>query len=108
MMDSAMEEYFLQFAADNPEILCSEAPSEILETAAVEAEPTPFFEEFFAIGYSGWLAKKHGRRIRFPQERINAAILVLWYRAILLNTDRLLGTHEVDDSQPFFSDEGLH
>ena len=107
-MDSAMEEYYLQFAADNPEILCSEAPKELLEAAAVEAEPTPFFEEFFAVGYNGWLAIKHGRRIRFPQERINAAILVLWYRAVLLNTDRLLGRHGVNSSQPFFSDEGLH
>ncbi len=107
-MDSAKEAYYLQFAADNPEILCSEVPLDLLEEAATEAEPTPFFEQFFGVGYSGWLAKKHGRRIRFPQERINAAILVLWYRAILLNTDRIVGTHEVDADGPFFSDEGLH
>ena len=107
-MDSAREAYYLQFAADNPEILCSEVPTELLEQAATEAEPTPFFEEFFAVGYSGWLAKKHGRRIRFPQDRINAAILVLWYRAVLLNTDHILGTQDVDPTAPFFSDEGLH
>ena len=107
-MDSAKEAYYLQFAADNPEILCSEVPSDLLEEAATEAEPTPFFEQFFGVGYSGWLAKKHGRRIRFPQDRINAAILVLWYRAVLLNTDRILGTNEVDVERPFFSDEGLH
>ena len=107
-MDSAREAYYLQFAADNPEILCSEVPDELLEQAATEAEPTPFFEEFFAVGYSGWLAKKYGRRIRFPQDRVNAAILVLWYRAVLLNTDRILGVQDVDPTAPFFSDEGLH
>ena len=38
-MDPLMEEEFLQLAADHPDILCSEAPLEILEESASEAEP---------------------------------------------------------------------
>ncbi len=85
----------------------TEAPPEILEACASEAEPTKFLEEYFAAGYSGWLAKKLGRRISLPQDRIDQAIIVLWYRACLLDTDRLLGQQSADANKPFFSDEGL-
>ena len=107
-MDPAMEEQFLRLASDNPGMLCSDAPVEILEAAASEAEPTKFLEEFFAEGHNGWLAKKHGRRLHLPQERIDRAVIVLWLRACLLNTSRLLGRTDPESENLFFSDEGLY
>jgi len=107
-MDPQMEEEFLQLAAEHPDILCSEAPLEILEESASEAEPTRYLEEFFATGYTAWLAKKHGRRVRLPKAMIDRAVLVLWFRASLLNTSRLMGLRNSDEDQPFFSDEALY
>jgi len=34
--------------------------------------------------------------------------LILWNRACLLDTDRLLGQTNPDTDKPFFSDEGLY
>ena len=107
-MDSLMEEEFLQLATEHPDMLCSEAPLEILEESASEAEPTRYLEEFFATGHTAWLSKKHGRRIRLPKEMIDRAILVLWFRASLLNTSRMMGQPNNDDNLPFFSDEDLY
>ena len=107
-MDPLMEEEFLQLATEHPDILCSEAPLEILEESASEAEPTRYLEEFFATGYTAWLSKKHGRRIHLPKEMIDRAILVLWFRASLLNTSRMMGQPNNDDALPFFSDEELY
>ena len=107
-MDPLMEEEFLQLATEHPDILCSEAPLEILEESASEAEPTRYLEEFFATGYTAWLSKKHGRRIRLPKEMIDRAILVLWFRASLLNTSRMMGQPNNNDALPFFSDEELY
>ena len=107
-MDSAMEEHFLKLANENPGMMCSEAPAEILEASAADAEPTKFLEDFFAAGYNGWLALKFGRRIHPPQDRIDRAIIVLWLRACLLNTDRILERNEVGPDQPFFSDDDLY
>ena len=107
-MDPAMEEHFLKLAAENPGMMCSEAPVEILEASAADAEPTKYLEEFFAAGYNGWLALKFGRRIHPPQDRIDRAIIVLWLRACLLNTDRILERNQAGPDQPFFSDEGLY
>ena len=107
-MDLAMEERFLRLAVEQPDILCSQVPVEILEAAASEAEPTKFLEEFFATGYTEWLSKKHGRKLHPPQEYIDRAILVLWFRTCLLETDRLLGRRDGDEDKPFFSDEGLY
>ena len=107
-MDPLLEEEYLRLATEHPGILCSEAPLEILEESASEAEPTRYLEEFFAIGYSAWLSQKHGRRVRLPKEMIDRAILVLWFRASLLNTSRMMGETNSDDDLPFFSDEGLY
>jgi hypothetical protein len=107
-MDPAMEEHFLNLAAENPGMMCSEAPIEILEASAADAEPTKFLEDFFAAGYHGWLALKFGRRIHPPQERVDRAIIVLWLRACLLNTGRILKRNETGPDEPFFSDEGLY
>ncbi len=107
-MDSAMEEHFLKLAAENPGMMCSEAPAEILEASAADAEPTKFLEEYFATGYNGWLAIKFGRRVHPPQDRIDRAIIVLWLRACLLNTDRILKRKPAEPDEPFFSDDGLY
>ncbi len=107
-MDPAKEKHYLQMAIDHPDILCSEAPLEILEAAAAEGEPTKFMEEYFAAGHSHWLANKHGRSVNLPQDQMNQAILVLWFRACLMNTDHLLGREMRDANMPFFSDEGLY
>ena len=54
-MDPDKEEEYVQFALNNPGMLCSEAPLEILNACSSEAEPTKFLEDFFAAGYSGWI-----------------------------------------------------
>ena len=107
-MDPAKNQHYLQMATDHPDILCSEAPLEILDAAAAEGEPSKFMEEYFAVGHSRWLAKKHGRSIHIPKDQMNRAILVLWLRACWLNTDKLLGQEFRDADMPFFSDEGLY
>ena len=108
LMDLDRQRHFLQTATEQPGILCSEAPEEILEACAVEVEPTDFLEEYFAAGHSAWLALKHGRRINKPRILLDQAILVLYRRACLLNTARMMGEAGVDIDQPFFSDEGLY
>ena len=95
-------------AAEQPDILCADAPAEILEACAVEVEPTDFLEQYFAAGHSAWLAHKHGRTINKPQMLVNQAILVLYRRACLLSTARIIGQAIDEADQPFFSDEGLY
>ncbi len=107
-MDQKTEARFLKMALEQPKMTCAEAPYEILEAASAEAEPTPFMEEYFATGHAEWLAVKHRRRISLPQNLIDRAILVLWNRAGLLHTDRLLGQESPDAGKPFFGDEGLY
>ena len=107
-MDPADEQRLLRLAAENPGMLCSEAPLEILEAAASEAEPVKFMEDFFAAGYTAWLSKKLGRQIHPPKDHLNRAIIVLYSRAGLMNTDLLLGLPVRSADQPFFSDEGLY
>ena len=107
-MEPDREQHFLRMAAEQPDILCADAPDEILEACAVEVEPTDFLEQYFAAGHSAWLAHKHGRTINKPQILINQAILVLYRRACLLNTARLMGQTSEYADQPFFSDEDLY
>ena len=107
-MDPEARAGFLKMADDNPEMTCADTPVEILEGGSAEAEPTPFMEEYFAVGHAGWLAVKHGRRISLPQNLMNRAILVLWNRAGLLHTDHLLGQPSPDAGKPFFDDDGLY
>ena len=107
-MDPEAQAQFLKMAVEQPTITCAQVPDLILEFASAEAEPTPFMEEFFALGYAEWMNSKHGRRINIPQNLIDRAILVLWNRAGLLRTDRLLDRESPDSDNPFFSDEGLY
>jgi hypothetical protein len=107
-MEPDREQHFLRMAAERPDILCADAPDEVLEACAVEVEPTDFLEQYFAAGHSAWLAHKHGRTINKPQILVNQAILVLYRRACLLNTARLMGQTSEYANQPFFSDEDLY
>ena len=107
-MEPDREQHFLRMAAEQPDILCADAPDEILEACAVEVEPTDFLEQYFAAGHSAWLAHKHGRTINKPPILVNQAILVLYRRACLLNTARLMGQPSEHANQPFFSDEDLY
>ena len=100
------ESKYIQLALNQSEMLCSEAPLEILEACASEAEPTKFMEDFFATGHSQWVLENRGHRL--PQEIINNAILVLWLRACRLHTSILLEEKDPDWNKPFFSDTGLY
>ncbi len=102
------EQHFLRMAAEHPELTCADAPDEILEACAVEVEPTDFLEQYFAAGHSAWLAHKHGRSINKPQILVDQAILVLYRRACLLNTARMMDLPSPDADMPFFSDEDLY
>ena len=107
-MEPDREQHFLRMAAEQPDILCADAPAEILEACGVEVEPTDFLEQYFAAGHSAWLAHKHGRTINKPQILVNQAILVLYRRACLLNTARVMGHTSEYDNQHFFSDDDLY
>ena len=71
-------------------------------------EPTDFLEQYFAVGHSAWLAHKHGRTVNKPQLLVDQAILVLFRRACLLNTARMMGQASPDAEKSFFSDEDLY
>lgn len=104
-MSPETEEYYLQWAADNPEALCSDLAPEILEWCAAEAEPTAFMEEFLTAGHTQWLLRRYRRRL--PQQQVNNNILRLWLRAARLHTARLTNTADPDWDQEFFSVEGM-
>jgi len=105
-MDTEQEALHLEYAVKNYSILCSEAPTDILEACASDIEPTPFLEEYFAAGYSEWYYQKYGRRL--PQSRINNAILVLYNRSCRLHTNLITDIRDPDLDKQFFSDEGLY
>ena len=58
-LDAEAQAQYLHMAEEQPGILCNQIPDIILEFAAAEAEPTPFMEEFFAVGYAAWMNLKH-------------------------------------------------
>ena len=104
-----MEKHYLQMALNHPDMLCSEAPIEVLEAAAASGEePTEFLKDLFATGHSQWLSQKYGRRVQLGKDRTNTAIIVLWLRACRLCTSHILGRPDANWDKPFFSDEGLY
>lgn len=107
-MDYQAEQHFLQIAVEEPGVLCSNAPVEILEDCSYHLEPTKFQEQYFAAGHAAWRELKYGRRISLPKDLMDRAILALWYRANLVNTSRILSVESEYADQPFFSDEGLY
>lgn len=108
-MDREQEEFHIQMAQSNPNMLCSEASLEILEAASFSVdEPSEFMTLYFAAGHVEWIAQTYKRRIHLEQERIDRAVYVLWLRASNLYTSRITGRDEPDWEQPIFSDEGLY
>ena len=107
-MDLAKQDHFLQMAENNPRMLCSEVPTEILdETSYDDVEPSDFFKDFLRTGYTQWHLQKYGRTPR-GREQLTNAIIVLWVRARRLHVNRVLSRPDPDLDKPFFSDEGLY
>ncbi len=103
------EPFYLQLALDRPDMLCSEAPPEILQACSFAGEePTEFLHNFFAAGYTQWVWKNRGIRIDFDQERIARAVILLWMRACSLYTSLVYHRPDTDWEKVFFSDEGLY
>ena len=108
-MDREKEQAYLQLAQDNPNMICSEVPLEVLEEAAYTGdEPLEFVRDFLATGHTQWIAEKHGRRVQLSKNRINNAVIVLWIRASRLYTSHLLDRPDDNWNKPVFSDEGLY
>lgn len=107
-MDPEREEFFIQMAADHPDMLCSEVPAELLEAASYAGdEPNQFLRSFFTTGYTQWLRLNVSPRLRLPKEQIDKAVMVLWVRACILNTSRISGRPDDNWPKPFFWDEEL-
>ena len=107
-MDPALREHYLQMARDNPNMLCSEVPTEVLaETAYDDSDPSELLRDFLEVGFNRWLAEKHGRSIILPESMVRDALTVLWDRTCRLYTSHLLARDAPDWDQPFFSNEGL-
>jgi hypothetical protein len=107
-MTPEAKQRYIDLARERPDMLCSDAPVEVLEDASLVGEPTEFHEAYFAAGHTSWLEHKLGRRVKVSQQQLNNAIVVLWNRACELNTSRLLGRHDERWQARFFSDEGLY
>ena len=108
-MNQDQEAAFVQMAQDNPEILCSEIPVELLEAASFSGEePSEFLTQFLTAGHLEWLAQRHDGRYHYEQERIDRAVYLLWNRACHLYTSHIMSLADADWVKPFFSDEGLY
>ncbi|MCE2405047.1 MAG: hypothetical protein J4F43_07805 [Dehalococcoidia bacterium] len=107
-MTPEAKERYIDLAREQPDMLCSEAPAEVLEDASLVGEPTEFHEAYFAAGYTSWLEHKLGRRVKVSQQQLNNAVVVLWNRACELHTSRILGRPDERWRARFFSDEGLY
>ena len=95
-------------AREHPGLLCSAVPLDILvETVSDENEPSDFIQEFLETGHTQWRISKFGRLGRGEQQ-VKDAVVVLWVRAMRLNTSHHLGRSDPDWDKPFFSDEGLY
>ncbi len=107
-MEPATERRYIQMARDRPGLLCSEVPLDLLlETVSDENEPSDFIQEFLETGHTQWRISKFGRLGRGEQQ-VKDAVVVLWVRAMRLNSSHLLGRSDPDWDKPFFSDEDLY
>ncbi len=76
-MDPALREHYLQMARDNPNILCSQVPVEILaETAYDDSDPSELLKGFLEAGFNQWVAQKHGPNMNLPQSMVRDALTV--------------------------------
>ena len=95
-------------AADNPGLLCSEIPLELLEASAEDTvEPSKFYVDLLRTGHTRWLQQKFGAVPRSNAQIMDATVL-LWIRAYRLYTNHVLGREDPELGKPFFSDEGLY
>ena len=95
-------------ARDNPNVLCSQVPVEVLEeTAYDEEDPFNLLGDFLEAGHTQWLAQKHGRAIDLPQVMVREVVAALWVRTYRLYKSYLLGRDDPNWDKPFFSDENL-
>jgi hypothetical protein len=109
IMEPEREELYINLAQKCPDLLCSEAPFEILEAASFSGEePTEFLKAFLAAGHKQWLLQSRGQRAYFDPEQIDRAVTVLWLRACDLYTSYLLNRSNPEWDKLFFSDEGLY
>ena len=107
-MDPATEQRYIEMARDRPGLLCSEVPLDLLvETVSDENEPSDFIQEFLETGHTQWRISKFGRLGRGKQQ-VKDAVVVLWIRAMRLNSSHHLGRCDPDWDKPFFSDENLY
>ncbi len=103
------EARYIRLAYDNPNMLCSEAPPEILRDSSFSGEePTSFILDFFSTGYNQWHLKARGFRLDFDPERVTRGAIVLWHRACDLYTCLEYDRPNDDWEKEFFSDEGLY
>lgn len=108
-MDSATEERYIQIAIDNPAMLGSDVPLEVLKLASLSGtEPTDFIREFLRAGHIQWLLCKYGDRVPYAEDQLDNTVLLLWIKACYLHTSHLLGRPHPSWDKPFFSDEDLH
>ena len=106
-MDKAREADYLRMAQENPMMLCSEVPREVLEvTTHDQTEPTGFVRGFLERGYTAWIKQVFGP-VPMSRAQIDNGVMALWLRASRLNTSHVLGRSDPDWDKPFFSDEGL-
>jgi hypothetical protein len=77
------------------------------ETVSDVNEPSDFIQHFLETGHTQWRIGKFGRLGRGEQQ-VKDAVVVLWVRAMRLNSSHLLGRSDPDWDKPFFSDEGLY
>jgi len=109
MWETEAQQRYIRLAQEEPNMLCSQAPVEILRASAYAGEePTLFLQEFFKAGFVQRLSEIFGRRMDFDQEIIDRAVFVLWYRACSLYTSHLTGRPDPDWDKLFFSDEDLY
>ena len=107
-MDPRKREHYLRMAANNPGLLCSEIPLELLEASAEDTvEPSKFYVDFLITGHTRWLLQKFGDVPR-SDHQIRDAMVLLWLRAYRLYTNQVLGREDPEWSKPFFSEEGLY
>jgi len=109
-MSPEQEAAYIQLALASPQMLCSEAPAEILQESSYAGdEPTEFLLAFFAAGHTQWLAQACGvPATALPKDRVVRAALLLWLRACELYTCRQYRRQSSDWDKPFFSDQGLY
>ncbi len=107
-MDAEKQQHYIQMARDNPNMLCSEVPEEILEQASYDGvEPSDFFKTFLEAGYTQWFFGKYGRT-PMSREQITNGIIAVWVRACRLYISHVVNRTDPEWDKRFFSDESLY